>query len=67
MAKIKERKVYKGKICKNCGGKFEAYRPHAKFCCTACRAEFWRKEHPQLSAEERKMILSKLGIQERLT
>ena len=62
MAK-KEKTTY-GKICKNCNETFEAYRPHAKFCSTACRAEFWRKTHPFLSAEELKKIKERLGIVE---
>lgn len=63
MAKIKERKFYK-KICKNCKEPFTAYRPHALYCSTACRAEYWRKTHPYLPAEELRQIKERLGISE---
>lgn len=55
------KKTYKIK-CLNCGKSFIAYRPHAKFCCAACRAEHWRKEHPYIKPEELEEIKKKLGI-----
>jgi len=60
MAKAK----YYNKTCKNCNESFVAHRPHAKYCSASCRMEYWRKEHPMLTAEERKQILIKLNIKE---
>jgi len=61
MAKKKERKIYH-KVCENCGERFTAYRPHAKFCSNSCRAEHWRELHPYLSAKELEQIKKRLNI-----
>ena len=58
-----KRKQYDRK-CKNCNNDFIAYRPHAIYCSSSCRMEYWRERHPTITAGERKQILDKLNIKE---
>jgi len=58
------KKTHYDRKCKNCNTAFVAHRPHAIYCSSSCRMEYWRKGHPTITAEERKQILDKLNIKE---
>jgi len=60
LAKFKAEK----RICKNCDEEYEVSRYWQKFCSDKCRTAYYRKTHPQISAEELKRIKDRLGIRE---